>query len=106
MPYYEYVVYLATMNVSDIAGMVFIVIGLLCILATAYLSPVFLIVSGGFLSAGIVLMITAGNMCRAQEDVNSGKDQVYATLKLDDKPGKKTTPITVSLTPPLVRIHT
>ena len=59
------------MNLSDIAGIVFIVIGLLCVLPAVYLSPVFLIVSGGFISAGIVLMITAGNMCRAKpkEDV-------------------------------------
>ena len=88
------------MNVFDITGFVFIVIGLLCILATAYLSPIFLIVSGGFLSAGIVLIITAGNTCRAPEDVSSGKGQLHATLKLDDRPDK----ISATLTPPLILI--
>lgn len=92
------------MNIFDITGIVFIVIGLLCILATAYLSPIFLIVSGGFLSAGIVLIITAGNMCRAKEDVSSGEDQLYATLKLNDGPDQKTAPTTATQTPPLILI--
>ncbi len=76
------------MNLSDVAGIVFIIIGLLCVIPTVYLSPVFLIVSGGFISAGIVLMITAGSMCRAAEDVTSGKNEVYATLKLPEEPAK------------------
>lgn len=86
------------MNVFDVTGIVFIVIGLLCILATAYLSPIFLIVSGGFLSAGIVLVLTAGNMCRAKEDLSSEKGQLHATLKLDDGPDQ----ISATLTPALI----
>ena len=77
------------MNLSDIAGIVFIVIGLLCVLPAVYLSPVFLLVSGGFISAGIVLLITAGNMCRAKQDVTPGKNQLYATLQLPDEPAIK-----------------
>jgi len=98
------------MNLSDIAGIVFVVIGLLCVLPAVYLSPVFLIVSGGFISAGIVLMITAGNMCRAKEDVTTGKDQLYATLKLPDEPAKKSLKVTkatnASLAPALTRMPT
>ena len=93
------------MNLSDIAGIIFIVIGLLCVLLTAYVSPFFLIVSGGFISAGIVLMITAGNMCRAQQDVTPGKDQLYATLKLPEEPAKKVV-TRATLAPPLTRIPT
>ena len=104
------------MNLSDIAGIIFIVIGLLCVLLTAYVSPFFLIVSGGFISAGIVLMITAGNMCRAQQDVTPGKDQLYATLQLPDEPAIKalkaanaanaTKTTKASLTPPLTQMPT
>lgn len=74
------------MNLSDVAGIVFIVIGLLCVLPTVYLSPIFLLVSGGFIAAGIVLIITAGNMCRAAEDVTPGKDKLYATIQLPEEP--------------------
>ena len=74
------------MNLSDVAGIVFIVIGLLCVLPAVYLSAIFLLVSGGLIAAGIVLIITAGNMCRAAEDVTPGKDRLYATIQLPEEP--------------------
>ena len=86
------------MNISDIIGFVFIAIGLLCILPTVYLSPIFLIVSGAFIAAGIVLIITAGNMCRASEDVQTSENSVYAVLKIPSKSTK------AASAPPLTKI--
>ena len=86
------------MNISDIVGFVFIAIGLLCVIPTVYISPIFLIVSGGFISAGIVLIITAGNMCRASEDVQTSENSVYAILKIPPKSTK------AASTPPLTKI--
>lgn len=79
------------MNESDIVGLVFVVIGLLCLLGALYASPIFVVVSGGFIAAGIVLIISAGNMCRARQDVALGKDRVYAELEVSKAVAKKTT---------------
>lgn len=92
------------MNLSDVAGIVFIIIGLLCVIPTVYLSPIFLVVSGGFIAAGIVLMITAGNMCRAPEDVTSGKNQLYATIQLPEEPVDKVVVTEATRTPSLSHI--
>lgn len=78
------------MNESDIVGLVFVVIGLICLIGALYSSPVFVVVSGGFVAAGIVLIISAGNMCRARQDVATGKDRVYAELQVSDAVAKKT----------------
>lgn len=74
------------MNESDIAGIVFILVGLLCLLPAVLFSAVFVVVSGGFIAAGIVLIISAGNMCRAPQDVAPGRDRVYAELKVAKPP--------------------
>lgn len=73
------------MNESDIAGIIFIVLGLLCLVPAVLASPVFVFVSGALIAAGIVLMISAGNMCRAEQDVATGKNRVYAELKVSEK---------------------
>lgn len=93
------------MNESDIAGIVCIVIGLLCVLPALLLSPVFVIISGGFIAAGIVLIISAGNMCRADQDVVPGKDRVYAELKISEGVAKKSG-LTTTTTPPLTKMAT
>ena len=88
------------MNEADITGIVFIVIGLLCVLPILYASPLFVVVSGGFIAAGIVLIVSGGNMCRAEQDRTPGKDQVYAELKVKEprtpsqKKEKETPPLT------------
>ena len=78
------------MNISDIIGFVFIAIGLLCVIPTVYFSPIFVIVSGVFISAGIVLISPAGNMCRASEDVKTSENGVYAVLKIPQTPTEAT----------------
>ena len=76
------------MNESDIAGIVFIVLGLLCLLPAIYTSPVFVVVSGALIAAGIVLTISAGNMCRARPDVAPGKSPVYQELRVPEAVSK------------------
>jgi hypothetical protein len=77
------------MNESDIAGIIFIVLGLLCLLPAVLWSATFVFVSGAFIAAGIVLIISAGNMCRARQDAAPGKDRVYAELKVSEPAAKK-----------------
>jgi hypothetical protein len=74
------------MNESDIAGIVFILVGLLCLLPAVLFSAVFVVVSGGFIAAGIVLIISAGSTCRAPQDVAPGSDRVHAELKVAKAP--------------------
>ena len=87
------------MNEADIAGIVCIVIGVLCVLPAVYANAFFLVVSGGFIAAGIVLIISAGNMCRAKQDITPKKNVVFAELKVKEP----RTPKEVK-TPPLTKI--
>tara|TARA_Y100000766_G_C18612342_1_gene462006 strand:+ start:98 stop:358 length:261 start_codon:yes stop_codon:yes gene_type:complete len=77
------------MNESDIAGIIFILIGLLCLLPAVVFNAIFVVISGGFIAAGIVLIISAGNMCRAPQDVEPGKNRVYAELKVAEPKAAK-----------------
>lgn len=72
------------MNESDIAGIVFIVLGLLCLLPAIYTSPVFVVVSGALIASGIVLTISAGNMCRARQDVAPANYPSYSELRVPE----------------------
>ena len=80
----------AAMNESDIAGIIFIVLGVLCVLPAVLWSATFVFVSGGFIAAGIVLIISAGNMCRAKQDITPKKNVVFAELSVKE-PAKKVT---------------
>ena len=95
------------MNNADIAGIVCIVIGLLLVIPALYSSPVFIIVSGAVVSAGIVLIVTAGNMFSNDgwnnddddEDVEKPKDFF---VEIKEEGGEGTT--SRALEPPLVRV--
>ena len=67
-----------SMNNADIFGIVCIVLGLLLVVPALYASPIFLIISGAGLAAGIVLIITGGSMCRNKQDVKPQKRPLYA----------------------------
>ena len=84
------------MNESDIAGIIFIVLGLLCLLPAVLWSATFVFVSGAFIAAGIVLIISAGDMCRARQDRTRGENQLFAKLEVA-KPTAKTTASAPSL---------
>ena len=51
------------MNDADISGIVLVVVGVLCVIPAIYATPLFLVASGGFIAAGIVLLLSAGSMC-------------------------------------------
>jgi len=66
------------MNSVDISGVLCVVLGFLVVILVLYVSPWFLIVSGAVVSAGIVLIIVGGNMCRAKQDRESYERSLYA----------------------------
>jgi len=95
------------MNNADIAGIVCIVLGLLLIIPALYASPVFIIISGAVVSAGIVLIVTGGNMFRndgwdPNDDDKEDKDKVKKDLWVEIKEEKGTT--SRGLEPPLTRV--
>lgn len=51
------------MNDADISGIVLVVVGVLCVIPAIYVTPLFLVASGGIIAAGIVLLLSAGSMC-------------------------------------------
>ena len=96
------------MNNADIAGIVCIVIGLLLVIPALYSSPWFIVVYGAVVSAGIVLIVTAGNMFSNDgwnndddddEDVEKPKDFF---VEIKEEGGEGTT--SRALEPPLVRV--
>lgn len=69
------------MNDADISGIAFVVIGLLCVLPAIYVTPLFLVASGGFIAAGIVLLLSAGSMCcRAEQHATAAKEATTTPL--------------------------
>ena len=95
------------MNNADIAGIVCIVIGLLLVIPALYASPVFIIISGAVVSAGIVLIVTGGNMFRNDgwnnddDEDDDGEKKVKKDLWVEVKEEKKTSR---ALEPPLTRV--
>lgn len=70
------------MNDADISGIVLVVIGVLCVLPAIYATPLFLVVSGGFIAAGIVLLMSAGSMCRAEQHTTPKEVRTPALTKI------------------------
>lgn len=96
------------MNNADIAGIVCIVLGLLLVIPALYASPVFIIVAGAVVSAGIVLIVTAGNMFRNDgwnnddDDIDDEK-KIKKALWVEVKEEQKET-TSRALEPPLMRV--
>lgn len=93
------------MNNADIAGIVCIVLGLLLVIPALYASPVFIIISGAVVAAGIVLIVTGGNMCRNdgwnndddEQDVEKPKDVLIEVEEVNGTTGR-------GLEPPLTKV--
>lgn len=95
------------MNNADIAGIVCILLGLLLVIPALYASPVFIIIAGAVVSAGIVLIVTAGNMFRNDgwnndDDDDDGEKKVKKDLWVEITEEKETT--SRALEPPLTRV--
>jgi len=97
------------MNNADIAGIVCIVLGLLLVIPALYANPVFIIVSGAVVAAGIVLIVTGGNMFRNDgwdpnddDDDDDGEKKIKKDLWVEVKEEKGTT--SRALEPPLTQV--
>ena len=95
------------MNNADIAGIVCILLGLLLVIPALYASPVFIIISGAVVAAGIVLIVTGGNMFRndgwdPNDDDDDGEKKVKKDLWVEVKEEKGTT--SRALEPPLTKV--
>ena len=52
------------MNAADIFGVLLIVLGVVATVAAAFLNNGFVLVAGVLVSSGIVIIVTAGQICR------------------------------------------
>lgn len=96
------------MNNADIAGIVCIVLGLLLVIPALYANPIFIIFSGAVVAAGIVLIVTGGNMFRNDgwnnddDGDDDGEKNVKKELWVEVKEEKGTT--SRALEPPLTQV--